>query len=365
MRRKFAAIFFLLLLGVVVTLEYVRILPLQVDLVINLEEFSLETARGSTASEQPRSNASLEKTSAVLAAADSSSTDLGIKLSPGVAIDIARVSQSGPSVFAGRAPPFARVTLFENAAAIATATANANGDWSIVTEYKFADGNPEINLRIGDRSEKGISEQAAELDSVSPTSMAGTRPPAARLLKEFKDVVATAREEAKLQGRAKSSVNDGKANGLVTVASTEQSAQIQGQVQRQDVNLSLSKSESQPEPSSSTMPIPMTFVYNEATLTTEGQQSARLLLEYLNLKKFVAVTLSGHADERGLPNYNMELSRQRLLVIMQLLRDGGYQGKLDLVPKGSTEPYMGVDRSRYPREELMQLDRRVELRVAK
>ncbi len=109
----------------------------------------------------------------------------------------------------------------------------------------------------------------------------------------------------------------------------------------------------------------MTFVYNEATLTPEGRRATGLLLEYLNLKKFDVVTLSGHADERGLPNYNMELSRKRLLVILHLLRDGGYQGKLELLPKGSTEPYMGVDRSQYPYEQLMQLDRRVELRVTK
>jgi outer membrane protein OmpA-like peptidoglycan-associated protein len=113
-----------------------------------------------------------------------------------------------------------------------------------------------------------------------------------------------------------------------------------------------------------TTPVPMTFVYNEATLTPEGREAARLLLEYLTLKKFGSVTLTGHADERGLPDYNMELSRQRLISIEHLLRDGGYQGKLDLLPKGATEPFMGVDRSRYPREELLQLDRRVELRVA-
>ncbi len=108
----------------------------------------------------------------------------------------------------------------------------------------------------------------------------------------------------------------------------------------------------------------MTFVYNEATLTSEGKGAARLLLEFLTLKKFASVTLSGHADERGLPNYNMELSRERLATIEHVLRDGGYKGKLELVPKGANEPFSGIDRSKYPPEELYQLDRRVELRVA-
>jgi hypothetical protein len=43
------------------------------------------------------------------------------------------------------------------------------------------------------------------------------------------------------------------------------------------------------------------------------------------------------------------------------LKKGGYKGKLNLIPKGETEPFTGVDRSQYSRDELYQLDRRVEL----
>ena len=108
----------------------------------------------------------------------------------------------------------------------------------------------------------------------------------------------------------------------------------------------------------------MTFVYDETTLTAEGRRAASLLLEYLTLKQFSTVTLSGHADERGTPDYNMDLSRQRLGTVVSLLRDGGYKGKIDLLPKGEGEPFIGVDRTRHPRAELLQLDRRVELRGA-
>ena len=109
----------------------------------------------------------------------------------------------------------------------------------------------------------------------------------------------------------------------------------------------------------------VSFVYNEPTLTSDGRGAAQLLLEYVRLKRFGAIALSGHADERGSQTYNMELSRQRLVTIERVLRDGGYQGQIDLVPKGSSEPFTGVVRSRFQREELLQLDRRVELRVAK
>ena len=61
----------------------------------------------------------------------------------------------------------------------------------------------------------------------------------------------------------------------------------------------------------------------------------------------------------------MELSRQRLDTIERFLRDGGYEGKIDLLPKGASEPFAGVDRTQYTHEHLMQLDRRVELREAR
>ena len=86
---------------------------------------------------------------------------------------------------------------------------------------------------------------------------------------------------------------------------------------------------------STTTPVPMTFVYDEATLTTEGRRATHLLLEgFLIGQKFSAVTLSGHADERGSPDYNMELSRQRLDTILRLLRDWGVPRQDRFVAKG-------------------------------
>ncbi len=113
------------------------------------------------------------------------------------------------------------------------------------------------------------------------------------------------------------------------------------------------------------IPVPITFVYAEATLTSDGRHATDLLLEYLKLKHFDQVMLSGHADERGTSDYNMDLSRERLDAVASLLRQGGFSGKLDLVPKGETEPYSGVDRGSFAAEDLFQLDRRVELRFTR
>jgi outer membrane protein OmpA-like peptidoglycan-associated protein len=89
------------------------------------------------------------------------------------------------------------------------------------------------------------------------------------------------------------------------------------------------------------------------------------LLEYLQLKRFPKVKLTGHADERGTDALNLALSAQRLQTVARFLRDGGYGGQLDLVPRGKTEPYMGVVRADFSQEDLWQLDRRVELMVAR
>jgi outer membrane protein OmpA-like peptidoglycan-associated protein len=271
-----------------------------------------------------------------------------------VALDIARISQTGPSVFAGRAAPFAHVVVLDGATVIGTASANSNGEWSMVTEYRFATLDPRINFQLADGQKKitAVPPPEAPRSHSRSTKLAA---PGARLLNQFEHIVAAAREEAKRPDDVVPPVNSKKAPQDVTSTTV---AEIPVKSTRNDATAATQPSLSGP----ATTPIPMTFIYNEATLTDDGRRAANLLLEYLKLKKFTAVTLTGHADERGLPNYNMELSRQRLLVIQQVLREGGYQGELNLLPKGSTEPYMGVDRSRYPYEELMQLDRRVELR---
>jgi outer membrane protein OmpA-like peptidoglycan-associated protein len=120
----------------------------------------------------------------------------------------------------------------------------------------------------------------------------------------------------------------------------------------------------QPTPKRKSVPVPITFVFNEATFTEDGRKAASLLLEYLRLKHFDGVMLTGHADERGTDALNMDLSRERLETVASFLKDGGYEGRLDLVPKGETEPFTGVVRSEYDRDELWQLDRRVELVIS-
>jgi outer membrane protein OmpA-like peptidoglycan-associated protein len=110
------------------------------------------------------------------------------------------------------------------------------------------------------------------------------------------------------------------------------------------------------------MPIPITFAYNEATFTREGRLAAARLAAFLIAQQVKTVALTGHADERGTDTYNLELSRQRLATVVSYLRERGYSGEFQLIPKGRAEPYAGVDRPSMSKEAAFQLDRRVEMR---
>jgi outer membrane protein OmpA-like peptidoglycan-associated protein len=60
--------------------------------------------------------------------------------------DVVRMAPDGISVFAGRAPPNASVTVLANDKPVATATADGYGEWSIVIDRQFAPGEYRLSL---------------------------------------------------------------------------------------------------------------------------------------------------------------------------------------------------------------------------
>jgi outer membrane protein OmpA-like peptidoglycan-associated protein len=218
-----------------------------------------------------------------------------------------------------------------NGRPIATAKASETGDWSIVAEYPFAAGEYQLTVtaRLGEQGAvvqgqtvsmtvaKGARVAAASPVSKKEAPPAGKRaePGSAKAVSELERMVVSAR-----------SGNPGQAVSL---------------------------------------PVPITFVYDEANFTPEGRRAAALLSEYLQLRKLDNVILTGHADERGSDRYNMELSQLRLESVARYLRENGYAGKLELLPKGKSEPYTGIDRSLLPKDQVFQLDRRVELHLTR
>lgn len=275
--------------------------------------------------------------------------------------DIARIAPDGTSVFAGRAEPRALVTITIDGQEIGTAEADENGEWTLTTDAKIA--NPDGKLALF-KAPPGsvprvVGAEPQRADAKPPSSAGQPKEKtasavASSMLKSLEGMVAAARTEqqkpttetapllppATTAERAPASVL---APPAVTPAPVPGTAAAQ----------------------STTVPVPVTFVFNEATLTSDGRKAASLLLEYLRLKRFPKVTLTGHADERGSDELNLGLSRERLETVARFLREGGYGGQLQLVPKGKSEPYSGVVRGDFSQDDLWQLDRRVELVVSR
>lgn len=360
MHRKTAMILLLLLLGLLFAMGTLRLTTLDLNVTLNLPIFVHAIAIPESPGTRPAPTTEVTEplspgTEAAGSAAGNGNsassrggtTDPGISTKTWVALDTARISPDGPSVFAGRAAPFAYVTVLEGTTPVATAQAGADGDWALVTEHKFTSPDPKYSLSASDKPPASSSPQPLDSPIPPAAKTESTTSPSVRLLKEFENAVGVAREQAAHNDTAEK--NDG--GHLAALPDST--------ISRPNAR---SPAQALPDHGPYKIPVPMTFVYNEAALTAEGRRVSELLAEYLSLKHYSAVTLSGHADERGSPDYNMELSKQRLDTILRLLRDEGYKGKVELLPKGASEPFTGVDRSRYAREQLMQLDRRVELR---
>jgi outer membrane protein OmpA-like peptidoglycan-associated protein len=337
-----------------------------------------------------------EKTVGETTAALGGGTDASAPASGSVAIDISRISPDGTSVFAGRAEPDTYVTVMEDGKPAGTVKADEYGEWSLSTEHKFASADPKLTYEVSRTPPPAPEPPKVAKAEAAPSSAAG------EVMRKFENLVEDAREEAKKNEEAKKAEETKKAELPAATApspgetvtavepdvvesdvepapqkdATSQSATSTGTgtsaSSEKDAAASATVTLVPPSKSSETagvktdvIPVPIMFVYNEAKLTPEGERAAALLLEYLNLKHFSVVELTGHADERGTDDYNYDLSRERLDTVSQLLKEGGFRGELTLTPKGKSEPYMGVDRSAYAGEALFQLDRRVVLRVTR
>lgn len=307
----------------------------------------------------------------------------------GATFDVARIDPQGTSVFAGRAKPGDSVTIMADGEPIGTTEADENGEWTFSVEHRFANDDPKLALRAGPPPPKREPEVArAETTTTTQAPVApepGKRGSAAavttKLLKNLEGMVETARNETARSEAARSETprnaappseaprSEGARSepvrepAPVPPAALPESKPERGTVTAARVVPPPAPPVEDAPARAKSVPVPITFVFNEANFTENGRKAAALLLEYLKLKRFPSVRLTGHADERGTEEFNMELSRERLDTVAKFLRENGYDGHLELIPKGKSEPFTGVVRSEYDQEELWQLDRRVELLV--
>jgi outer membrane protein OmpA-like peptidoglycan-associated protein len=271
-------------------------------------------------------------------------------------LDFMRIAPSGGvSVLAGRAKPGTHVSVVEGGKVLGFVQADGNGEWSFVTEHAFAAGEPKIELREGRPPTAEVAVAARPTPTLVPAG-----PP--RSVTAVETEVVRNLEAAVSAARAAAAAAPG-TRAEPRVASAETAVPPKAAISTTDVPQQASNA-AVASRQLTEFPVPITFVYREARPTPLGEKAARLLVDYVRLKGVDSIELTGHADERGSDDFNLQLSRQRLEAIENVLRSGGYQGRIILVPKGSSEPYRGVDRRALPLEDLYQLDRRVELRRA-
>lgn len=108
------------------------------------------------------------------------------------------------------------------------------------------------------------------------------------------------------------------------------------------------------------LPVPITFEYSKTSFTPVGQEAARELAVALKEQRPGSMTLIGHTDVRGSPEFNLTLSRERAQVVADFLRQAGVDIKLETVGKGSNEPMHLSDSSGLTQDDIYALNRRVE-----
>ena len=91
--------------------------------------------------------------------------------------DVIRVDPDGVSVFAGRGAADAAVTLLDNADAIASTHTDANGEWAVVLERKFASGDHQLSLSStagAPPDGQSVRFTVARAEPAAKTQVAGT-----------------------------------------------------------------------------------------------------------------------------------------------------------------------------------------------
>lgn len=280
-------------------------------------------------------------------------TPAAIQQTPSGPFDIAKIDPQGTSVFAGRSEPNSSVTVFADGTAIGTAKTDENGEWVLVLERPFPNPNPKLTVQIGSVEPPAPPSKPSPATADAAPDLRSANAVSAHLMDELRRRVERAKADAEQEARKSE-----------PATALDRPPDVIAERPVSEVLTATADGASTLTASTDVLPVPIKFVYREARFTDDGAKAAQLLLDYLLLKKPPVIKMTGHADERGTAEFNMKLSADRLETVSSFLRAGGYTGKVELLPKGDTAPFTGVDRTVMPRDQLYELDRRVELQLS-
>lgn len=86
------------------------------------------------------------------------------------------------------------------------------------------------------------------------------------------------------------------------------------------------------------------FTVDSSSLTGEAQNILRQQARWLNQYPSYAVTIEGHADERGTREYNLALGAQRAMAVKRFLAQSGVSaGRIKTISYGKERPIATCD----------------------
>jgi peptidoglycan-associated lipoprotein len=81
------------------------------------------------------------------------------------------------------------------------------------------------------------------------------------------------------------------------------------------------------------------FTVNSSSLSVEARQTLNLQAQWLLLYQNYAITIEGHADERGTREYNLALGARRATAVRDyLVASGVSPGRIDTISYGKERP---------------------------
>lgn len=105
--------------------------------------------------------------------------------------------------------------------------------------------------------------------------------------------------------------------------------------------------------------LPIRFGFDSDQLDPTGVREALRLVDFLNANQVGTLTITGHTDDVGNENYNLDLSLRRAKSLAAFLQSGNVHTQIFVIGKGETEP--PVFTTAYSIDEQRTIARRVEV----
>ncbi len=105
--------------------------------------------------------------------------------------------------------------------------------------------------------------------------------------------------------------------------------------------------------------LPITYQFNKTEFDDQGEAFAGVLADHLQEVGATRVVLSGHTDPKGDEDYNLRLSVDRAEALGKYLEEAGFDGTIEVLGFGETQPPGNVLNLDPDSDEYHRLSRRV------